>query len=127
VTTIEISVVPGLTGVEAESLAGAAAAYGIGYGTVAVFSAMELTPAMVTPAAVASALALAFASATAAVRAWASAPVSSSTRKLTPSIEVAPAATAASTRSPTLAISRTVTATMFVTWNPTSFAWPLLE
>ena len=87
---------------------------------------IELTPEIVTPAAEASALALARASATAAVRAWRLGAVGSSTRKVTPSTVVAPAATAASTRSPTLAMSWTVTDTMFVSWKPVSLPWPLL-
>ena len=81
---------------------------------------IELTPWIDTPAALASACALVFASAIAAVRAWASAFVSSSTRNVTLSRLVAPAARASSIASPRTSSLRTVTVRLLENWYPMS-------
>ena len=92
----------------------AAVVHGLGMG--APVSVMLMTPVISTPAAAAIVSALARAALTACSRAWASAAVWSSRRKVTLFTSVAPAAVAASITGPVCVMSRTVTVTRLLAW-----------
>ena len=101
---------PGRIGVDASS-ARRAPAYGTGHGVGADCSLIEATPMIETPAALASASAFARACFIAWVRAWPSAPLGSSTRKVIPSSVEPPETSAPSTASASFSRSRTVATT----------------
>ena len=82
-------------------------------GVGALLSLIDATPVIETPALDASVSAIDFACAIACWRAWACALAGSSTRNVTPSRVVAPAARPSSMASPILSRSRIVTATPF--------------